>query len=425
MRNLSNTIKTLLLSTVLIMASCQKDYYLEDLNDANAQIEVLESTIQSLLAQGDVDAKEIETLNNEIIVLENNLDIINQELIDQNLINDDLQAIIDGYMIELEDNAILIEELKAEIIALQEELSAQGSDITKYIDQIADLEDELAEAKANVRTIIEYVEVIVTETQVVTEVVTQVVTEVVEVEVPATPVVEVVVPAAVVTDTLIVEPVVLAAVVSPVVEEIAIPAVVEEEEAVVIAEPVITQDITQQLADTVLESELGELSFVYTNNDDDDIDLVDIIETITITYTDGVQTDTQIDISFVVSLDNTPEVVVEVVEEVEVNNSLFDTAFGEGAWGIVIDPYGNGGKKTLGDVIVNDQQTTYNVVMDMTDYGFLNTPSKSGKYTKAFQSATLYISFDKNSSVIDIELILNENFGGNASPSVNVSHFFN
>ena len=413
MRNLSNTIKTLLLSTVLIMASCQKDYYLEDLNDANAQIEVLESTIQSLLAQGDVDAEEIKTLNNQIIDLENNLDIINQELIDQNLINDDLQAIIDGYMIELEDNAILIEELKAEIIELQKELATQGSDITKYIDQIADLEDELAEAKANVRTIIEYVEVIVTETQVVTEVqmVEVVVTEVVEVEVPATPVVEVVVPAAVVTDTLIVEPVVLAAVVSPVVEEE--------------AEPVITQEITQQLLETLLESAITPEYGPYANNDADDIDLVDFIETTTHTYTDGVLTSTDIQFTFVLNLDNTPEVVVEVVEEVEVNNSLFDTAFGEGAWGIVIDPYGNGGKKTLGDVIVNDQQTTYNVVMDMTDYGFLNTPSKSGKYTKAFQSATLYISFDKNSSVIDIELILNENFGGNASPSVNVSHFFN
>ena len=413
MRNLSNTIKTLLLSTVLIMASCQKDYYLEDLNDANAQIEVLESTIQSLLAQGDVDAEEIKTLNNQIIDLENNLDIINQELIDQNLINDDLQAIIDGYMIELEDNAILIEELKAEIIELQKELATQGSDMTKYINEIADLEDALAEAKANVRTIIEYVEVIVTETQVVTEVqmVEVVVTEVVEVEVPATPVVEVVVPAAVVTDTLIVEPVVLAAVVSPVVEEE--------------AEPVVTEEVTQKLLETLLESAITPEYGPYANNDADDIDLVDFIETTTHTYTDGVLTNTDIQFTFVLNLDNTPEVVVEVVEEVEVNNSLFDTAFGEGAWGIVIDPYGNGGKKTLGDVIVNDQQTTYNVVMDMTDYGFLNTPSKSGKYTKSFQSATLYISFDKNSSVIDIELILNENFGGNASPSVNVSHFFN
>ena len=405
MRNLSNTIKTLLLSTVLIMASCQKDYYLEDLNEANQTIEELEITIQTLLAQGDVDAKEINKLQEEVEALHVEVGNLMNELMEQGLINEALTLEISELKAKIEvyqDNCAALEN---EITQLQNDLTSKDITISEYITLISDLEDDLAFEKNNIKTIIEYVQVeverVVTQTQVVHVIEEVIVVEEVEVIVEVENQVEVEV------------------------EEIAIPAVEEEEEAVVIAEPVITQDITQQLADTVLESELGELSFVYTNNDDDDIDLVDIIETITITYTDGVLTSTDIQFTFVLNLDNTPEVVVEVVEEVEVNNSLFDTAFGEGAWGIVIDPYGNGGKKTLGDVIVNDQQTTYNVVMDMTDYGFLNTPSKSGKYTKAFQSATLYISFDKNSSVIDIELILNENFGGNASPSVNVSHFFN
>ena len=177
---------TITLVALVTLTACQKDYYLEDLESAQAQIEMLEGRIDNLIAQGKQDELEMNELNVLILNLQDGIDAITIELQVSNRLTQELSDKIDDLSTQLDNSKNEVVDLLNEIHGLNNDLEAGKVTQDNYLVIITELEEALELEKLNVKTITEYVEVIVTQTQVITKIV-----EVeVEVEVEADPIIQ-------------------------------------------------------------------------------------------------------------------------------------------------------------------------------------------------------------------------------------------
>ncbi len=222
------TIKTLLAVTVILFSACQKDYYLEDLEAAQSEINAL----QNQLAQANKENQErVNTLNTEvshletlIVSLEDALSTSEAELAtsqEEIALHLETIALLTEEIITLEENVLdLMAQLEAKqnsINSLESELVSESISNDSYTAQVASLKQEIAaltialnEAQAQVLALMNEAAEVVVMTPAIVEA-----AEVVETEAPAvvdtpaveeTPAVEVTeAEAAVVTDTLEVE----------------------------------------------------------------------------------------------------------------------------------------------------------------------------------------------------------------------------
>ena len=114
--------KKVLLTLVVALGlttACQKDYYLQDLNDANARIEALQGQLNDLsvelqksIADNNAKAEELAALETQILDL--NIEI--EQLVALNLHKD---AQIEGLLEKIDTLSIEIESLNGQIADLQ------------------------------------------------------------------------------------------------------------------------------------------------------------------------------------------------------------------------------------------------------------------------------------------------------------------
>ena len=145
---------------IVLTASCQKDYYLEDLNDANEKIEQLErlnrvkaQTITELENHIESDKQAIAELNGEINSLFNDLESLEG-------LNGEQAEEIAGLKAQLEESLAYVVDLTDELNELideRDELVAQSEVDQSRLDAllriISGLEDDLAVEEAKVTTL--------------------------------------------------------------------------------------------------------------------------------------------------------------------------------------------------------------------------------------------------------------------------------
>ena len=153
------TIISILIGITLFTA-CQKDYYLEDLQAAEAQIAQLQSTVNDF-------SNQVNDLNNQLAVSLDNNDSLTDELSDANntitgLNNDvvELNLIIDDLTAQNASNTLEISALNDRIVELEEiiaELTENITVLTSLLSNketiIAQLQSDLAYAEAHVDTV--------------------------------------------------------------------------------------------------------------------------------------------------------------------------------------------------------------------------------------------------------------------------------
>ena len=146
----------ILLIGLLIAVSCQKDFYLEDLNDANANIaqlqsinEALSAELKDAIAQGDATALLLADAEATIVGL-------NESILDLNIDNDELNATIEGLTSE-------IASINSEIALLISERDSLLGQAELDVAKIEELNAEIAELEAREpEVIIEYITVVET-----------------------------------------------------------------------------------------------------------------------------------------------------------------------------------------------------------------------------------------------------------------------
>ena len=146
MRNLMSV----LVVFVLVLTSCQKDYYLDDLNDAQAEIERLES-INEAKAQT-IAELENSIANDKVTIAELNADIngLFNDLESLEGLNGEQAEEIAGLKAQLEESLAYVVDLTDELnelIAERDELVAQSvvdqSRLDALVRIISSLEDDL------------------------------------------------------------------------------------------------------------------------------------------------------------------------------------------------------------------------------------------------------------------------------------------
>ena len=173
---MKNTKQLLVLAVALVtLTSCQKDYYKDDLDDANDKIAQLESKVAGINAELSASIALNATQADELATLQSDITELTNSLVSTEGLNQDLVAQAEA--LENELNVI-----NAQISALQLELASALDVDTVNLVLIADLNDQIAALEGLEPAIVtEYITIVETivETVYVTEYVTNVVTEVV------------------------------------------------------------------------------------------------------------------------------------------------------------------------------------------------------------------------------------------------------
>ncbi len=135
--------RRLLLITILLLTACQKDYYLEDLNEANKQIELLTSQKNDALDRVDLledNLQQERASVSELLNIKEIYEIQFQDLVDElnGLVNhiDTLETTISNLELELqnlnEDSLSNIEDLNSQISALEDEIASLEIDVAMW-----------------------------------------------------------------------------------------------------------------------------------------------------------------------------------------------------------------------------------------------------------------------------------------------------
>ena len=158
----------LLIAGLIAMTSCQKDYYLDDLNDAEAQINYLnnvvrnlESQINTLEAQANADAIHIADLTESLRIARlsiRNLTNANTALGEQITAHETEIARLLALLAELNDQ---LDELRSELVTMRSNADASQEEINRLSTQIVNLETTIDNFVPEIIEVIREVETIV------------------------------------------------------------------------------------------------------------------------------------------------------------------------------------------------------------------------------------------------------------------------
>ena len=143
--------KLLLIGLVALGVACQKDYYLQDLNDANARIEALQGQLNDL-------SVELQKSVDEVRVTAEALAEANETISNLTI---ELEDVIDNFTFVNESQSNFIHELNARIVELETIISELNADILVLEGKLADaleqdeLDVELIESLTNQIAVLE------------------------------------------------------------------------------------------------------------------------------------------------------------------------------------------------------------------------------------------------------------------------------
>ena len=162
--------KLLLLGLVVLGTACQKNYYLDDLNEANETIEQLEATIADLRIEI-ADANEVVSTQNTLLIkAQEDLDNLQAEY---TYVNESQSAFIHELNAKIEEYITTIAELEAELVELnaytQQVLENYTYEVISLRAQITELQAEIAAYEPEIVEVIKEVQVIVEVEKVVIE----------------------------------------------------------------------------------------------------------------------------------------------------------------------------------------------------------------------------------------------------------------
>ncbi len=182
--------------SIITLASCQKDFYLDDLDAANRKIELQENAIYSLqntineltLAIAN-DQITINTLTTDLLSANGVIDNITIENAIQGATIDSLNTTVNTLLGNINEISTQLTNVNAELISALNTTDTQSSTIEDMKAVIADLEAEIASFVPEIVTVIEYVEryhtVVQTQTVIEEVIITNTVTNTVYIEVIA------------------------------------------------------------------------------------------------------------------------------------------------------------------------------------------------------------------------------------------------
>ena len=166
---------TLVTVVLVTLTSCQKDYYLEDLNNANEQIALLERvaqarqiTINELNNKIDIDKQTIAQLNGEINSAYATIETLEQlsavQLAQLEITQDELATVKAqleesiGLVADLTDELNELSALKDSLIAELNASTEENADLNNRVDDltaaVSSLEADLEAEKQNIKTIV-------------------------------------------------------------------------------------------------------------------------------------------------------------------------------------------------------------------------------------------------------------------------------
>ena len=158
-----------LLTIGLALTSCQKDYYLDDLNEAQAEIARLEnniSSLQSALTTAQAEETRLEAL---LYTATQDLEQSRQAQINLGNINGELNATIASLNAQIADLMAQLSGMRSELSEAQADLTAAQQNNQANVDalnsRIASLQAEISSIEPEIVTVIEYVDRIVYVTQ--------------------------------------------------------------------------------------------------------------------------------------------------------------------------------------------------------------------------------------------------------------------
>ncbi|MGI9548833.1 MAG: hypothetical protein ACR2M7_02495 [Bdellovibrionales bacterium] len=162
--------KLLLLGLVVLGTACQKNYYLDDLNEANETIEQLEITIADLRIEL-ADANEVVVM--QTILLDKAKEDLDNLQAEYTYVNESQSAFIHELNAKIEGYLTTIAELEAELVELnaytQGVLENYTHDVVSLKAQIKALQDEIDSYVPEIVEVIKEIEVIVEVEKIVTK----------------------------------------------------------------------------------------------------------------------------------------------------------------------------------------------------------------------------------------------------------------